>query len=228
MGSSDRVKKAVAGYFNDPRGTATLVGTTMTGTGETVTLATNDSNLEKLKDKLEEEIKAKKDLEKLAKQIEITITPEGLRIELLEGRNATFFESGSARLSGSGQELLALLAAELKTLPNSLLIEGHTDAAKYSNGANYGNWGTLRRPRQLRAPPAPAEWRALRSGHPGARLCRSAFARQKQPLRPLQPAHLAPRQKRQRSGPQYPAEQTDSGQQARRYTVPATSSTRRA
>ncbi len=140
MGSSDRVKKAVAGYFNDPRGTATLVGTTMTGTGETVTLATNDSNLEKLKDKLEEEIKAKKDLEKLAKQIEITITPEGLRIELLEGRNATFFESGSARLSGSGQELLALLAAELKTLPNSLLIEGHTDAAKYSNGANYGNW----------------------------------------------------------------------------------------
>jgi len=36
--------------------------------------------------------------------------------------------------------LLALLAAELKTLPNALLIEGHTDAAPYSNDASYSNW----------------------------------------------------------------------------------------
>ena len=54
--------------------------------------------------------------------------------------NGTFYESGSAYLSPSGQELLALLGSELKTLPNNLLIEGHTDAAPYSNDANYGNW----------------------------------------------------------------------------------------
>jgi chemotaxis protein MotB len=47
---------------------------------------------------------------------------------------------GSARLSGSGQELLALLAGELKTLPNALLIEGHTDATPYSSDAGYSNW----------------------------------------------------------------------------------------
>jgi chemotaxis protein MotB len=34
MGSSEKVKKAVAGYFNDPKGTGSLLGTTMTGTGE--------------------------------------------------------------------------------------------------------------------------------------------------------------------------------------------------
>jgi chemotaxis protein MotB len=79
-------------------------------------------------------------LKKLSKQIEITITPEGLRIELLEDKNGTFYESGSARLSDSGQELLGLLGAELKTLPNSLLIEGHTDAAQYSDDRNYSNW----------------------------------------------------------------------------------------
>ena len=139
MNSSDKVKKAVAGYFNDPKGLSTLLGTTLTGTGESVTVASGD-NLQKLKDKLEQEIKARKDLEKLSKQIEITITPEGLRIELLEGKNGTFYESGSAYLSPSGQELLALLGSELKTLPNNLLIEGHTDAAPYSNDANYGNW----------------------------------------------------------------------------------------
>ena len=31
MGSSDKVKKAVAGYFNDPKGTANMLGTTMAG-----------------------------------------------------------------------------------------------------------------------------------------------------------------------------------------------------
>jgi len=139
MNSSEKIKKAVAGYFNDPKGTASMMGTTMSGTGETVTAQTKD-DMQKLKEKLEKEIQARKELEKLSKQIEITITPEGLRIELLEGKNATFYQSGSARLSDSGQELLALLAAELKTLPNNLLIEGHTDAAPYSSDASYTNW----------------------------------------------------------------------------------------
>jgi chemotaxis protein MotB len=139
MNSSEKVKKAVAGYFNDPKGTGTMMGTTLTGTGETVTMAGAD-DMQKLKEKLEQEIKSKKNLEKLSQQIEITITPEGLRIELLEDKNGTFYQSGSARLSNSGQELLELLAGELKTLPNSLLIEGHTDAAKYSDDANYSNW----------------------------------------------------------------------------------------
>ncbi|HTW62453.1 MAG TPA: flagellar motor protein MotB [Terracidiphilus sp.] len=138
MSQSDKVKKAVAGYFNDPRGTANLLGTTMAGNGVEVTQ--NDEALKRLKEKLEQEIKAKKELEKLSKQIEITITPEGLRIELIETKKGTFYESGSARLSDSGQELLELLAAELKTLPNNLLIEGHTDAAQYSTHANYSNW----------------------------------------------------------------------------------------
>src|SRR6202051_4298812 len=62
MGSSDKVKKAVAGYFNDPKGTASMLGTTMTGTGETVTVAAADT-MQKLKDKLEQEIKARKELE---------------------------------------------------------------------------------------------------------------------------------------------------------------------
>ncbi|HEX7729297.1 MAG TPA: flagellar motor protein MotB [Terracidiphilus sp.] len=139
MNSSEKVKQAVAGYFNDPKGTGKLLGTLVTGTGEAIP-ANKREQMEKLKEKLEEEIKARKDLEKLSKQIEITVTPEGLRIELLEDKNGTFYESGSAHLSTQGQELLALLAGELKTLPNNLLIEGHTDAAKYTSDTSYSNW----------------------------------------------------------------------------------------
>lgn len=158
MNQSDQVKKAVAGYFNDPKGTASLPGTTMSGNGAVV--VENQSDLQKLKDKLEQEIKAKKELEKLSKQIEITITPEGLRIELLEDKNGTFYESGSAHLSANGQELLSLLADELRTLPNSLLIEGHTDATQYSTDASYSNW-------ELSADRANAARRLLQAG--GAR-----------------------------------------------------------
>jgi chemotaxis protein MotB len=140
MGSSTKVKKAVAGYFNDPKGTGALLGTTLSGTGEAAISAATDQQLEQLKDKLEQEIKARKELEKLNKQIEMTITPEGLRIELIEGKNGTFYEIGSAKLSESGQQLLALLGKELKTLPNSLLIEGHTDATPYSSDNSYSNW----------------------------------------------------------------------------------------
>jgi chemotaxis protein MotB len=139
MGSSEQIKKAVAGYFNDPKGTGKLLGTTMNATGMIVAQTPSDE-LQKLKEKLEQEIKARKELEKLSKQIEITITPEGLRIELIEGKDGTFYEIGSAKLSANGQELLALLAAELKTLPNSLLIEGHTDATPYSSDLGYSNW----------------------------------------------------------------------------------------
>jgi chemotaxis protein MotB len=140
MNSSDKIKQAVAGYFNDPKGTGKLMGTMLSGKGEAAMSAATTDQLQELKDKLEKEIKARKELEKLSKQIEITITPEGLRIELIEGKDGTFYEIGSAKLSSSGQELLALLGAELKTLPNSLLIEGHTDATPYSSDNSYSNW----------------------------------------------------------------------------------------
>lgn len=139
LNSSTQVKEAVAGYFNDPLGNGKLMGTSITGTGETVTVE-KKAEMDKLKEKIEQQIRSKQDLKVLSKQIEITVTAEGLRIELLEGANGTFFDSGSARLSAKGQELLALLANELKSLPNNLLIEGHTDAKQYSNDTSYSNW----------------------------------------------------------------------------------------
>src|SRR5208283_2680117 len=69
MSQSDAVKKAVAGYFNDPKGTSTLLGTTLSGTGNGSTPAPspdqNQKQLQDLKEKLEQEIQARKELEKL-------------------------------------------------------------------------------------------------------------------------------------------------------------------
>src|SRR5277367_6223299 len=71
----------------------------------------------------------------------MTITPEGLRIELLESKDGTFFDTGSITLKPGGKDMLNLLADKLSTVPNRVSIEGHTDAQPFS-GTNplYTNW----------------------------------------------------------------------------------------
>jgi chemotaxis protein MotB len=138
LNSTPQVKKAVAGYFQDPKSSMKETGIEKNGDDQNIPI--DRKNVENLKEQIEKAIHNQKDLEKLAKQIEITITPEGLRIELIEGKNGTFFQSGSATLSTNGRELLAMLAGQLKSLPNHLLIEGHTDAQAYSRDSTYTNW----------------------------------------------------------------------------------------
>jgi chemotaxis protein MotB len=138
LNTSKPIRQAVAGYFKDPSGTADKTGSSKTGTGESLVI-TKD-NMPKLKDKLEEAIRKLPDFDKLKNQIEMTITPEGLRIEMLETETGTFFEVGNASPSHDAQELLSLLALELAKLPNHLSVEGHTDSKPYTDRREYGNW----------------------------------------------------------------------------------------
>jgi chemotaxis protein MotB len=138
--SSKQAQVAISGYFKDPNGTAKEVGSNMTGTGENLPQKEKKEDMEKLKAQLEKSIQQMNDLDKLDKNIEITITAEGLRIELLESAKETFFESGSANLNQSGREILALLAVELGKVPNHISVEGHTDATPFSGKNFYSNW----------------------------------------------------------------------------------------
>jgi chemotaxis protein MotB len=70
----------------------------------------------------------------------MTVTSEGLRVELIEGSGSTFFESGSPAPSDAGRGLLACLAREIGKLPNKLTIEGHTDSRPFTARADYSNW----------------------------------------------------------------------------------------
>ena len=138
LNSSKQIQEAVGGYFKDPTGTSKKVGSNMVGSGENFVL--NKDNMPKLKEQLQQAMKQMTDFEKLKSHIEMTVTTEGLRIELSESANGTFFDSGKAKLNGDGSELLVTLAQELGKLPNKLSIEGHTDSKPYAASANYGNW----------------------------------------------------------------------------------------
>jgi chemotaxis protein MotB len=138
LNSSKKVQEAVGGYFKDPTGTAAKIGSNMAGAGDNFIL-TKD-NMPKLKNQLELKIREMKDFEKLKSHVEITVTNEGLRIELMESASGTFFNSGSPKLNADGSELLITLAQELGKLPNKISIEGHTDSKPYATSGNYSNW----------------------------------------------------------------------------------------
>ncbi len=138
LNSTPPVKEAIAGYFKDPSGKGTKAGSAMAGTGESISLKADD--MERLKDRLEEAMKKMPDFQKMKDQVEMTVTGEGLRIELLETEKGMFFDSGDSEPSKTGQELLAKLSSELGKLQNKILLEGHTDARPFTSKRNYSNW----------------------------------------------------------------------------------------
>ncbi len=184
LSSDEKVRKAVGGYFQDPTGKGNLMGTTMAGAGEGLLLSQDD--MSKLKEKLEQAMKELPQFDQMKQNVEVTVTNEGLRIELLEKEGSMFFESGNARPTGKGAELIRMLGEQLKSIPNKLLVEGHTDAKPYSSDHGYTNW-------ELSADRANSARRLLEeSGVPAAHIAQiRGFADQKlrNPKDPFDPAN---------------------------------------
>jgi chemotaxis protein MotB len=139
MSADEDVKKQISAFFNDPTGLGTQVGTAAAGAGNALELPKED--MAKLREKMEQALKTMPNFRDMKDHIEMTITADGLRIELLETQAGMFFESGRPQPSATGAELLTRLAEELGKLPNHLLIEGHTDAKPFAvKDGSYGNW----------------------------------------------------------------------------------------
>jgi chemotaxis protein MotB len=138
MNSSKPIQEAVGGYFRDPNGTAQKTGTRLGGAGDAAAAKKEDMN--KLKEELMKAMQKLANFDKLQKLIEMTVTPEGLRIELMEDPKGTFFENGSAQPTPVMQNIVKILSVEVGKLPNSISIEGHTDSKPYSDSKIYGNW----------------------------------------------------------------------------------------
>jgi chemotaxis protein MotB len=138
MASSDQVKKSIAAYFLDPQGHTREMGSGVAGSGESMFISVKE--MENLKHRIEQALRSLPEIEKLKDQITMTITGEGLRIELVENANGVFFENGSAQATKTAQEAIGILGSQLGQLPNSVVIEGHTDATPYGNTRGYTNW----------------------------------------------------------------------------------------
>jgi len=138
MSADEKVKQEISAFFNNPSGPGKLTGTASAGAGNSLAVPKDDMN--KLAEKIQQALMSVPKFREFKDHVEITVTSDGLRIELLETEAGMFFESGRALPSETGAELLARLAGELGKLPNNLLIEGHTDAKPFSKDGVYSNW----------------------------------------------------------------------------------------
>jgi chemotaxis protein MotB len=152
VGQSPKVKAAVGGYFRDPgvfettKGGGVLPGSVEGLKDSGVTPPPPDSVrqaqavLEEAAEHLREALQKVPALKALEDRIEITVTAEGLRIELLENEKNSFFSVGSAQLLPETVELLGVIAKELSPLGNKIALEGHTDSRPYGSQNGYTNW----------------------------------------------------------------------------------------
>ena len=99
------------------------------------------TRLESLKKKVEAMIAASPKLAPMASQIRLDMTPDGLRIQIVDAQNRPMFDSGSAVVEPYMRDLLREIGAVLADVPNRLTLEGHTDAHPFVGGdLGYSNW----------------------------------------------------------------------------------------
>ena len=96
--------------------------------------------LEALKQELQEAISKSQALEPFKDQLLLDITPEGLRIQIVDKQNRPMFDLGSARLMPYTKTILLELSHFINLVPNHISITGHTDTTAYSTQLGYGNW----------------------------------------------------------------------------------------
>jgi chemotaxis protein MotB len=151
LGQDDSVKENIQHYFNDPIGFAGGKGpSVIDGKGNKIVSPKilTDLDQKKLERELLEEMGddlisnlKNQDFQDLIDQIDVEITDDGLRIEIMESGDDAFFEVGTASLKKNALGILNIIGKQMAELENKIIVEGHTDARPFPNGnQGYSNY----------------------------------------------------------------------------------------
>jgi chemotaxis protein MotB len=150
VGQSNAVKQVISAYFKDPgvftsgRYAGLLQGEKKTDPmpPPAVPVDKAAAEIERLKTEagaIEKAISQQPDFSKFKDRIQVIVTSEGLRIDLVEESEGLFFDIGKATIKPEAVQLLKVIASHLSALNNNIAIEGYTDARPYSS-PGYSNW----------------------------------------------------------------------------------------
>jgi chemotaxis protein MotB len=155
LGMDDKTKQAIEGYFANPVGykkgygagsSPVSAGSSISNVQRTplrmIVRSTEQRTFEQLRQSILSKIASNDSLKRLNALVDVQVTNEGLRIELVEsGAGDVYFPIGSARLKPPTMLALQLISEELQLLQHPIVMEGHTDGARFgAAGAGYGNW----------------------------------------------------------------------------------------
>ncbi|KQM14820.1 flagellar motor protein MotB [Novosphingobium sp. Leaf2] len=95
---------------------------------------------QRARQQVEKKLQSTERLRKLAKQVRMVDTSEGVRIDLVDDANFSMFRVGTTILTTPADDLLAALGQALGPDTGGLTIRGHTDALPYRPGIAGNNW----------------------------------------------------------------------------------------
>lgn len=93
-----------------------------------------------MKQQLEQKIDSNAELSKFKEQLQIDVTPNGLRVQIVDDRKRPMFDSGVDIPKDYAAGILKEMGGVLKTSTNKISIAGHTDSLKYKGDDDYSNW----------------------------------------------------------------------------------------
>jgi len=109
-------------------------------TSQSTTVEGKQDLLDEAMAKLRQSIEEIPDFKDLQDSLLIDVTPEGLRIQILDQEKKAMFKENTAVLTKKARRLLALVGSLISRLPNKVSITGHTEENDFQRDAKYGNW----------------------------------------------------------------------------------------
>lgn len=102
---------------------------------DTEAIAKEKKTLDQLMEKLKETIEQSDMLKDFKDQLLLEVTPEGLRIQIIDKEKRPMFSAGSEKLKPYTRVILRELAKTIaKYAPNQISITGHTDVSAFGKG----------------------------------------------------------------------------------------------
>jgi chemotaxis protein MotB len=93
-----------------------------------------------LQQRLQQKLQANQQLAKLAKQVRLTMTPDGIRLDLMDDADFSMFRIGTTILTPQATQLIQTIAQAIAPEPNGLTVRGHTDSLQWRPGDPANNW----------------------------------------------------------------------------------------
>ena len=159
VGLNKPIRQAIAAYFRDPSGMMRTAhggknplsggdGTELKANAPAPLIPTDggkgdgalQAQFKKAADAIMKELAQDPEFKGLKDSVQVHLTNEGLRVELMEKTSSLFFDPGSAVLKPRSIDLLSVVGKELGGLKHPVVIEGHTDSQPLHGPRGYSNW----------------------------------------------------------------------------------------
>lgn len=93
-----------------------------------------------LQQRLQQKLAASQTLRKLARQVRVTQTPEGIRLDLMDDAKFSMFRLGTTILTPEAAELVRAIGQAIGPDAGGLTVRGHTDSLQWKPGDPANNW----------------------------------------------------------------------------------------